>query len=63
MISGRIETEDERLVPASANPAMQRFWAEFQTRAAAAHSTPARPALPACARTEAAEINGTAAQY
>jgi cytochrome c553 len=63
MTLGRMETEDEGLVPASASPAMRRFWAEFQARAAAAHSTPARPALPACARTHAAEINGTGVQY
>ena len=45
MTAGRIETAERPLVPPTASSAMQRFWAEFRARTAAAY-TSLRPAPP-----------------
>jgi len=43
MTSGKVETAERPLVPPTASSAMQRFWAEFRARTAAAY-TSLRPA-------------------
>jgi hypothetical protein len=43
MTSRKVETAERPLVPPTASSAMQRFWAEFRVRTAAAY-TSLRPA-------------------